>query len=353
MNNLEWMFTWVAITEIVCFLWFINTLFVEIWKFQAQCEPNKPSASTALIDKRHNSIQSFKYSTEDNSVSFPQSLSVISIHEKELSNKSHRTHITDSNKASTQCKHFKCGFIKMYCFFQILIASFTVFLSTLMMYNKIWYKFFSKNVWFITSHNFNYMNNTYKTLTIISLCYLWNISRYNNGVKNGLLQVMYKSKWYSFDRQYFMVMLGFLISYNLAYDFFVKKQKWNNGWTHIMANLFDDIFVCIVIPLVLSIDYNLKSKYEKVDRYKWRLYVQMYLINVLFLNIIIVLKYNILVYLIEETTFSEGMSVSRSAGWSIYGFCNNYLMSRLIKMFGTKILFHDWKARPPKCEKIQ
>ena len=78
----------------------------------------------------------------------------------------------------------------------------------------------------------------------------------------------------------------------------------------------------------------------------------MYVINVLFLNIIIILKYNILVYLIESNTFHDGMTVIQSTGWSLYGFCNNYLMSRLIKMFGSKIIFHDRKVRPPKCEKF-
>ena len=260
---------------------------MEIRKFQGSNDAIEPSESTALVhigNKRSSSIQNSEYGDEHKSKLLSQSLNIADQSEEIseshkysfTSYKSHTSHTAshspmfiDNLKAKRKAERWnnlrECVLNqKIYYLFPILMASITTFLSTLMMFNKLWYKFFDENIWFINSNNFNFLNNIYKLLSIISLLYLWKVCRNNSGVQNGLLQVMCKSKWYSSDRQYFLIMLGFLISYNLAYDIFVKKDKWNDRWTHIMANLFDDIFVCIVIPMVLSIDFNLKKNIKVI-----------------------------------------------------------------------------------------
>ena len=90
------------------------------------------------------------------------------------------------------------------------------------------------------------------------------------------------------------------------------------------------------MPIALSIDFNLYwVKRDNVNKILGisEVYIDIYILNVLLLNILFELQYHLLVYLIETETLLEKTSLIKKTGWEFFGFCSKYWTTRLIKCF--------------------
>ena len=91
----------------------------------------------------------------------------------------------------------------------IISASFCIILSSLVVSNKLFYKFEGHNLPYLTAQNFVYFNNSYKILTLLVNCaLLWVAYKYR---KTLSLKIGFNSK-------HARVLL-FFICYNLVYPF--------------------------------------------------------------------------------------------------------------------------------------
>ena len=112
-----------------------------------------------------------------------------------------------------------------------------------MMSNKLHYKFRSENILFVTRENFDYLNNSSKTLDVFGFCYLWKKCIKMNGIQRGLHKMVYESKWKSFERYFGPIVLAWMITYNLAYFMLVQVDHYFY-YLNVFIQISDIVLLC-------------------------------------------------------------------------------------------------------------
>eukprot|EP01084_Bolivina_argentea_P136118 239753_1 len=304
------------IVTIVCFCWYLMTIIIESIRFKSQY--GLYSISNNVVLPAHNS----NGQTELDELLLMHQLQVPDIGSK--------------SKYNNQTRTLICS--------KIIFASFTILLSTTMMINKLYFKFFQQNIWFINGNNFDFFNSFAKMLSILSLTYLWTVCKARNGVQIALKRMFIQSKWNSFERYFVIMMIGLFVSYNMAYEYAGDKDY----TFYSLAAINMNIRFSFIVPLALSLDINLRNHHKCKN--KLLLCTELFVFNILLLNIVFELLYALFVYIIDsESVNTNTLAITI---WTLYGFCTKFWISKLMQMFAFKIIYHNYCVRPPKCQKV-
>ena len=155
--------------------------------------------------------------------------------------------------------------------------------------------------------------------------------------------------WKSFERYFAVLLVGFLISYNITAEYIYEKDYEFFS----LATINTNICSLFIVPLVFSIDINIyEMKHVNLHHRKLLLYIDLFVFNILLLNIVFELQYGLLTYFIDSTISVNVNDLFTQTTWRAFGFCNKFWISKLMKMFAVKILHHQRCVGPLKCRHV-
>ena len=263
----------------------------------------------------------------------------------------------------------------------------TLFLSSIMIANKLHYYFLHENILFVNGNNFYYLNNMYKLLSIISICLLWKICinignvtklvakmytfkhfatqhvavdlRFctkksiannktdNNKAANNVIKLNINDKDHesyendSIDVLYMLILIAWLVIYNITYQVFVTS-KWSTIYQRASNVLFHSTYYLILVSSSMCIHFNYYKIYA--DQSKRLLIINLIELNLILVNATILICYSIIMVMIESQTMVQDSTLMVSTFWMFYGFTNNYVTTNLLKIIVFKIIFHQKRA---------
>ena len=261
------------------------------------------------------------------------------------------------NKTHSKCSHF--GFSKQV--FLILFCLFTVILSSIVQSNKLYYRFTKQdwNIILFTNENyFDISNNLYKILSLICLCVLWDICIKHYGAEKAIfrlyLEQKNQSQFRSFNSLQIITMIGFIFTYDIMYTFILQQEKWHGDLLDAAeAVSYYNCFCIMTVAISLSLDFDLAKNLNKNKTVKSYNCLQLIIFNLLLINIIIAIAYNVASFIIESKSLLEDAKLFKTSMWNLYGFFNNYLLTGLTKVLIQKLLFHKRSVIPPISQSIE
>ncbi len=168
-----------------------------------------------------------------------------------------------------------------------------------------------------------------------------------DGVQLALKRMFIDSAWNSFERYFVFMMVGYFITYNIAYGYNVMNSEYH---FYSLSTISTNIVSLFIVPLALSIDVNFREKHQYKEEERL-LFAELFVFNVLLLDVVLQLQYGLLVSFVDSTAInSDDLAVNTL--WTFFAFCNKFWLSKLMKMFMYKVLFHDKCVRPPKCQRV-
>jgi len=204
-------------------------------------------------------------------------------------------------------------FFLFWSFFLLLISS--LVLTLLMITNKLYFKFSSHNLPYVTPDNFEYLNNAYKVLNLL--------------VNAALIYFQwYFGEDFSFFRKFslrsfvHLRILLFFATYNAIYTVFVR-DKFLTKFDLWASMLYDDLFCLSMIVVRMNIDFQLPEAKPRA------------LMFLGLFQLILVCLYNLLVSFIEADTLFISNYLYARVFFAVYTYCNNFFMSKyIIDFFG-------------------